>query len=188
MPPALALTDLHPEALLAAGYAALLLLAALGLERLAARSHRRAEDAATIGFRYDGLLDRWACPTNELLHPADVDEARRLVRYRATPAACNRCPIKARCTDSDAGREIVRSLDPWPQSEIAHFHRGISLLLLGLAGLIALVGMFRSRADADLVVLATSLATTGIAVQRLLPGFRMERSKHTVGHGAGRVS
>jgi hypothetical protein len=169
--------DAHPETLLAAGYATLLLLVALGLERLAARSHRRAEESATTGFRYDRLLDHWECPTGEFLHLAELDQAQRLGRYRARPATCNRCPVKAQCTDSDDGREVVRSLDPWPQSEIAHFHRGISLLLLGLAGLIAMVSLLRYHADADLMVLAISITMTGIAVRRLLPGFLAERSR-----------
>ena len=93
----------------------------------------------------------------------------------ARPAACNRCPIKARCTDSDTGREVVRSLDPWPQSEIAHVHRGVSLLLLGLAGFVAIVGMLRYHADDDLVVLGISIVTTAATFQRLLPGFVDQR-------------
>ena len=177
--PTLPLAEVHPVTLLAAGYAALLLLVALGLEHLAARSHRRAEGTATAGFRYDEFLDHWECPTGKLLHPAEVDPVRRLVHYRARASACNRCPVKARCTDSDNGREVSRSLDPWPRSEIAHFHRGISLLLLGLAGLVARMGLLRHHADDDLIVLGISLLATAATIQRLLPGFVAERSKGT---------
>ncbi len=172
----LAHSGVNLETLLAAGYATLLPLVALGLEHLAARSHRRAEDTTTASFRYDRLLDHWECPTGTLLHPAEVDQVRGLVRYRARPTACNRCPLKTRCTDDDSGREVVRSLDPWPQSEIARFHRGISLLLLGLAGLIVVVGLLRHHTDPDLILLGSNLLVTAAMIQRLLPGFFAERS------------
>jgi len=120
----LGLAGAHTETLLAAGYAVLLLVVAFGIERMAHRSHRRAEAYATSGFIYHAHLDVWECPTGQHLQPIHVDEPRRMTRYRALAAACNRCPLKTGCTDSDSGREVTRTHDPWLETEIGRFHRG----------------------------------------------------------------
>ncbi len=177
--PAATFGEIHSEALLAAGYALALILIALALEHLAARSQRRAEGFQTTGFRYHPHLDRWECPTGELLQPVELDHVRRLARYRAEPAACNRCPIKAQCTDSDAGREITHPLAPWPYSEIARFHRGISLTLVALSIVVAALGLLRHHAGAETIVLGTGLVVAGITVQRLLPGFLAQREEES---------
>ena len=65
------------------------------------------------------------------------------MRYRAKAHICNGCPLKDACTDSDSGREIVRPLDPWPHSEAGRFHRGLSLVLVGLSLLLLVVGRAR---------------------------------------------
>jgi hypothetical protein len=49
--------------------------------------------------------------------------------------------IKHLCTESEEGREIEHHPDSWLESEIARFHRGISLALLFLAGLLLVVEM-----------------------------------------------
>ena len=132
------------EALLAAGYAAALLLGAFGLEWLSAHTHRRSLRYRTAGFTYDEEHDHWDCPEGQHLWPHEFDHERRLVRYRAKAHICNGCPRKDGCTDSDRGREIVRPLDPWPHSEAGRFHRGLSLMLVALAVLIVLVARRRA--------------------------------------------
>jgi hypothetical protein len=107
------------EVLLAAGYAGFLALGAFGLEFLSAHTHRRALRYRTAGFTYQETHDYWLCPEGEQLWPHELDRERRLVRYRARARVCNACPSKARCTDSDDGREVVRPLDPWPHSRRA---------------------------------------------------------------------
>ena len=81
------------------------------------------------------------CPEGEHLLAARV---RPRAAARALPRAGARLQraarAKERCTDSDDGREIVRPLDPWPHSEAGRFHRGISLMLVALAALVAAVG------------------------------------------------
>ena len=72
-----------------------------------------------------------------------IDNELRVVRYRAPAHTCNGCPIKSHCTDSDTGREISVSLDPWLSSAIGRFHRGISLVLLILAVLIMTIELLR---------------------------------------------
>jgi len=81
------------------------------------------------------------------LKPVATDYAARLVRYRAPAHICNACSIKHFCTASDEGREIEHNPDSWLESEIARFHRGISLALLFLAGLLLVVEMIRPEAD-----------------------------------------
>ena len=136
------------EALLALGYAAFLLAAAIGLDLLARHSHTRSMRYRTAGFSFQPELDLWECPEGQQLHRVETDHRQRLARYRASPRICNACPAKADCTDSDRGREIVRPLDPWPHSEAGRFHRGIALLMVALAGARRRAGRARRAARA----------------------------------------
>jgi len=153
------------ETLLAIGYAAFLIVAAMGLDLLARHSHRRSTRYRTAGFVFRQDLDLWECPEGQHLHRAETDHRRRLVRYRASPQICNACPAKADCTDSDSGREIAQSLDPWPHSEAGRFHRGVCVVLVALAAVIAALALFRSEGTAEPLVLAAvfgiALATAG---------------------------
>jgi hypothetical protein len=161
-----------PEVLLAAGYAAVLLGGAFVLEWLSAHTHRRALRYRTAGFTYDEVLDHWECPEGERLWPHEFDHERRLVRYRAKAHVCNACARKPACTDSDRGREIARPLDPWPHSEAGRFHRGISLVLVGLAMLIILVEAARHHRPAEAALLAAVLAAGAAAARWLARDFR----------------
>jgi hypothetical protein len=162
----------NTEALLAAGYAVALVIGAFGLEWLSAHTHRRALRYRTAGFTYHDHLDAWECPEGEHLWLHQLDHERRLLRYRARAHVCNRCPRKQYCTDSDRGREIVRPLDPWPHSEAGRFHRGLSLVLVVLAGLIALVELTRHHQQAEAVVLVGVFALAVLAGRWLLHDLR----------------
>src|SRR5262249_8865877 len=105
------------ELLLALAYAGTLTATAFALEWLSGHTHRRALRMRPAGFTSHDVQDYWLCPEGERLWPHELDRERRLVRYRARAHVCNACRLKARCTDSDRGREIVRPLDPWPHSE-----------------------------------------------------------------------
>ena len=155
------------EVLLAGAYAVLLILIALSLELVARYSHIRSEQMRIGGFRYLPQHDIWECPTGQPLRPIASDYARRLVRYRALAHACNACSIKHLCTDSDKGREIKNNPDSWLQSELARFHRGISLTLLLLSGLLLLVEMIRHERPMELLVLG------GILVPIILVGTQL---------------
>jgi hypothetical protein len=158
---------MRSEVILAGGYAALLIIAAVVLEWLSAHTHRRSLRYRTAGFTYDEQQDHWECPEGQHLWPHEFDHGHRLVRYRANAHVCNRCPLKQACTDSDDGREIVRPLDPWPHSEAGRFHRGLSLMLIGLALLILVVETTRHhRAEEAAILIA--LLTAGAAVARTL--------------------
>jgi hypothetical protein len=160
------------EALLAAGYAAALLMGAFVLEWLSAHTHRRALRYRTAGFVYDSTHDHWYCPEGEQLWPHSVDHDNRLVRYRAKAHICNACPVKDACTDSDRGREIVRPMDPWPHSEAGRFHRAIALLMVALGAMVVAVELARHHRASELALLAGVLAAELAAARWLARDLR----------------
>ena len=163
---------IHPEVLLAVGYAIFLLGVALGLDLLARHSHARSERYRTAGFTYHPTHDAWICPEDQILLRSEVDHGRRLVRYRGRPQICNHCPAKTECTDSDEGREVVRAMDPWPHSEAGRFHRGISLAVALIAGLILAAESTRNHAPLELAVLVAALVVVALAAWHLQAAFR----------------
>jgi transposase len=60
-------------------------------------------------FIYDHTRDCYHCPQGQLLRPFCRSESREQVGYRADPATCNACPVKAKCTESNSGRQLHRS-------------------------------------------------------------------------------
>jgi hypothetical protein len=160
------------EALLATGYAAFLMLAAAGLDLLARHSHRRSSRYRTAGFTFRPDLDLWECPEGEELRLVGTDHKQRLAHYRASPAVCNACPAKAECTDSDEGRQVTRALDPWPHSEAGRFHRGVCVMLVVLAAVIATLGLIRSDGTSEAMLLAAVLGIAIASGGRLLAALR----------------
>ena len=172
---------MNPEVLLAAGYAGLLTVGAFVLEWLSAHTHRRALRYRTAGFDYDVTNDFWLCPEGEQLWPQELDRERRLVRYRARAHVCNACPVKDRCTDSDQGREIVRSLDPWPRSEAGRFHRVIALLLVVLGAFVLVIELARHHRPAEAALLLGPLLATVLAGRWLLRDLRLHPANFSPG-------
>jgi len=162
----------HVEVLMASGYALFLVLVALMLEWLAKHSHRRSEQMRVTGFKFHREHDKWECPTGQLLHRHSVDHQRNIVRYRAIGHICNCCHKKPDCTDSDEGREIEHRVDSWVQSEIRHYHRGFSLILLLLAALILLAQLLWFKQPRDLLLVGSLLAVVSALGVHLLAGFR----------------
>jgi Transposase DDE domain len=162
----------HVEVYMAGGYAVFLLACAAALECLSAHTHRRALRYRTAGFAYDEQLDAWQCPEGQHLWPHEFDHERRLVRYRAKAHICNGCPVKDACTNSDRGREVVRPLDPWPHSEAGRFHRVLSLVLVGLAGLVLVVEAGRHHAASEAALLLAGLLATGFIARWLARDLR----------------
>jgi hypothetical protein len=163
---------IHPEVFFAVGYAIFLLGVAIGLDLLARHSYVRSERYRTAGFTYHPSHDAWICPEDQLLVRSEVDHERRLVRYRGRPQICNYCPAKAECMDSDEGREVVRAMDPWPHSEAGRFHRGISLAVALIAGLILVVEALRNHAPLELAILGAVFTTTMLVAWHLHAAFR----------------
>jgi len=61
-------------------------------------------------FAYDAPRDEYRCPEGHPLGRERVKRTEGVVVYRADAATCNACPLKAKCTTSDRGRIIHRSL------------------------------------------------------------------------------
>jgi hypothetical protein len=157
----------HLEPLLATGYALLLIAFAAAMEWMGRHSHRRADQYHTGGFRFHRHADHWECPHGARLERAEIDNDLRVIRYRAPAQTCNGCPIKTRCTDSDTGREIAVSLDPWLSSAIGRFHRGISLALLALAALIMTIELLRHGHGREGWMLSTGLTIVSLLALNL---------------------
>lgn len=88
---------------------------------------------------------------------AEIDHERQIVLYRAPAHTCNSCQIKSRCTQSDSGRQIAVSLDPWVRSASMRLQRGISLVLLTLASFILVIELLRHGHGAEPYVLGAVL-------------------------------
>ena len=73
---------IHPEAVLALGYALFLLLSALGIEVVARFSHRRLRNSKTAGFRFDSEARAWQCPQGNFLWLYQVDQVIAFARSR----------------------------------------------------------------------------------------------------------
>jgi hypothetical protein len=85
------------------------------------------------------------------------------------------CSIKHLCTASDEGREIEHHHDSWLESEIARFHRGLSLALLFLAGLLLVVEMVRHERPTELLVLSGFLMPIALIGSQLSSAFLASR-------------
>ncbi len=162
----------HLEPLLATGYTLLLVMIAGGLEWMGRHSHRRADQYHTSGFRFRKDVAHWECPMGAPLHMAETDHELRVIRYRAPARTCNGCSMKPDCTDSDNGRVISVPMDPWLSSAIGGFHRGISLSLLVLAGLIIAIEMFRHNHGIELVLLSVVMVMVSLLGMTLARGLR----------------
>ena len=164
---------MSPEALLAAGYAAFLLVAAAALEWLSAHTHRRSLRYRTAGFDYDEQHDHWRCPEGQHLWPHEFDHERRLVRYRAKAHICNGCPRKEACTDSD--RTGARSSGRWTRGRTPRpgaSTAASSLMLVALALLVVVVGAARNHEPAEAGAAGGVLLAALLAGRWLLRDFR----------------
>lgn len=142
----------------AAGYAIALLLVAYGIDLLAKRAHTAHEAQQNRGFVYHEDHDAWLCPEDQWLWPKSFDPENRVMRYRGSPTVCNSCPVKDTCISSDDGRELGRTVDPWPSSESARFHRGIACAVTVLAVFWSVVATFTvERWTSQVMLLATAV-------------------------------
>jgi len=148
---------------LVCGYAVFLLGAAYLLDRAARHTASRSTARRTSGFRYHADHDAWRCPQDQWLWPHSFDPEHRLLRYRGNPLVCNACPVKATCTTSPHGREVSRSIDPWPSSEAERFHRGVACCLAVVAVLwpLAMAVSGRTALEAGLLCASAAAAALG---------------------------
>ncbi len=162
------MNTVHIEVLLASGYAVFLVAAATCLEMVGRHTHRRSRQYHTAGFTYHPHHNMWECPAGQYLKLWAFDSQRRIGQYRAEAKSCNACALKKNCTDSDDGRILEHHHESWLQSEVRRFHRGISLALLFLAGLILVVEMILNTTLTDLVVLLSAMVPVAIVARRVV--------------------
>jgi transposase len=62
-------------------------------------------------FAYDPERDHYTCPSGEILLPRIRNVARSLIGYRAKAGTCEACSLRALCTTSKTGRQILRHFD-----------------------------------------------------------------------------
>ncbi|MFC4062871.1 hypothetical protein ACFOWE_31655 [Planomonospora corallina] len=139
-------------------YGTFLLLVAFALDLAARRACGRTANRRSGAFAYHADHDAWLCPQDQWLWPYAFDPHNRVMRYRARPAVCNSCPVKETCTTSDTGREVSRSVDPWPASEAERFHRGIACTVALLGVLWPLAVALGDRTVTERAVLAGTAA------------------------------
>ena len=62
-------------------------------------------------FSYDAEQDQYRCPHGALLPRRKTKYTERVIVYQADAETCNACPLKAKCTESDRGRQVHRNFD-----------------------------------------------------------------------------
>ena len=63
---------------------------------------------------------------------------------------------------------VTRALDSWLETEMGRFHKGLSLVLVGLAGVLAAVALIRQHTGADVLVLGPTLLVVALEARRRL--------------------
>lgn len=165
------ISGVHTEVVLAASYAIFLTTVAVGLELLARHSHKRSQRYRNSGFTYFRERDAWECPAGQQLLRQETHFERRVIHYRASAEACNRCALKNNCTDSNEGRVVTSHLDSWIESELRRFHRGISVVLVLLAAIILLAEAMRHSELYELLVVASVLLPVSLVETKLVVSF-----------------
>jgi hypothetical protein len=125
------------------GYVVTVLLAARVIEALARVHFTRARRSAEHGFEYVPEEDHYRCPEGQRLSLHLHDAERRLAVYRAPASTCNECPMKAACTPHDEGRHLYRPLVEWAETDVAYFHRRVSLLMFSAGAVISMISFLR---------------------------------------------
>ncbi len=73
-------------------------------------------------FTYEAEQDHYTCPGGAVLPRRKAKYTERVVVYRADAEICNACPLKAKCTESDAGRQVHRSFDEGYLDLVRSYH------------------------------------------------------------------
>ena len=130
------------------------------LEFLAKVHFHRAERYAHPGFAYDTELDRYECPQGELLTLDTFDGRNKLAIYKAPASTCNECVLKEFCTPHADSRHVYRALAEFHETDVGRFHRGLSLLILGVALAFSTGGLLAwwNKPGEWLLVLATGVS------------------------------
>jgi hypothetical protein len=148
--------------------AAGLAIVALLLEWAARHAARRSQTLSTGGFTYHAERDIWRCPRDRHLFPILSDSLKGVVVYRAPASACNSCPSKPACTDSNEGRQIERRDLNSIEHGMQRFHCAFSLTLFVLASLILVIELFRVGGLYPRLAISATLVLFYKIIQKLL--------------------
>src|SRR5262252_3014566 len=159
-------------------YVAAVLASARIVEAVARAHFRRALRYGQHGFEYVEARDVYRCPQGEYLSLHSVQQDGRFTVYRAPPASCRECRLKARCTPADEGRLIFRSLAAWAETNVGLFHRRISVIMFAAAVVICVAGLRHWVGQAGSGWLGCSLVVAVVLMmQDLSAMFRTVRSR-----------
>jgi len=75
-------------------------------------------------FTFDAERDVYVCPQGELLRRYRTECTAEKVEYRADPASCNACLVKAACTPSEHGRVVHRHFEEAYLDRVRAYHEG----------------------------------------------------------------
>ncbi len=84
---------------------------------------RRTPYFGASHFAYDATRDEYRCPQGHPLCRVTAKYTEEVVVYQAEAATCNRCPLKARCTASDHGRQVHRSFHAEYLDRVRGYHQ-----------------------------------------------------------------
>ncbi|WP_435009312.1 hypothetical protein P12x_000564 [Tundrisphaera lichenicola] len=161
--------SVDPGLVLLLAYLVLMWVGGWALEFLARVHFRRAQQAAHVGFEYDGVLDRYECPQGELLTLQTFDDRNKLAIYTAPASSCNECSLKAFCTPHDEGRRVYRTLAEFHETDVGRFHRWLSLVILATSLAFSAAGIVAwwNRPGEWILVIATcvSLVLLGLDIR-----------------------
>jgi len=74
-------------------------------------------------FTFDAERDEYRCPEGQPLRRSTAKYGAEATVYRAAPATCNACAVKAACTASDRGRTLQRSFWAAYLERVQGYHR-----------------------------------------------------------------
>jgi len=73
-------------------------------------------------FAFDAGRDEYRCPQGNVLPRERAKPTEAVIVYRADPAICNACPVKAACTNSSRGRTLQRSFYAAYLEKVRDYH------------------------------------------------------------------
>jgi transposase len=62
-------------------------------------------------FDYEPERDLYRCPAGEVLRPKTFRTTRNQLIYKTEPGTCDRCSLRAKCTENETGRQVLRHSD-----------------------------------------------------------------------------
>lgn len=138
-------------------YVAVVLAGARIVEALARAHFARAQRYGEQGFEYLEAHNVYRCPQGEYLSLHNVQQDSRFAVYRAPPASCRECRLKARCAPFSEGRVVFRSLAAWAETNVGLFHRRVSVIMFAAAVVICVAAFRRWGGEAGSGWLAGAL-------------------------------